>query len=168
VRASEWTPAPETVRRARSRRYGRAMPGRTFTQDQVDDAIDYVVDEGATDRGQTISYSRVFAAADLAPPQELHNGGDSHLVTALMEAFHYRCSERGCPPLDALVVHTAGSRVGEPGVGYYRINGHVDPHGRSITLEAQAAALNLWQTQREQCETWGTALRRGKVERPRR
>lgn len=147
-------------------RYGVTVPGQPFTLDQLDDAIDYVIDEGAVDRGQTISYSRVFAAAGMAPPQELHNGGDSHLVTAFMEAFHYRCSERECPPLDALVVHTAGPRVGEPGAGYYRVNGHVDPHRRGITLEAQAAALALWQVQRNQCEQWGTALRRGKAKMP--
>lgn len=143
------------------------MAAPTFTQDQVDDAIDYVIEEGAMDRAQTISYSRVFAAAGLAPPRDLHSGGDSHLVTAFMEAFHARCRDRNCPPLDALVVHTAGSRIGEPGVGYYRINGHVDPHGRG-SKEAQGAALTLWDRQRKECEAWGTLLRRGKVDWPSR
>jgi hypothetical protein len=144
------------------------MTGRIFTQDQLDDAIDYVVEEGAVDRAQTISYSRVFASAGMEPPQDLHNGGDGQLVTAFMEAFHSRCQERGCPPLDALVVHTAGSRNGEPGSGYYRINGHSDPHGRRVSIDAAAAALNLWRSQREECAAWGTSVRRGKISMPAR
>ncbi|MGB3441770.1 MAG: hypothetical protein WBA97_23750 [Actinophytocola sp.] len=93
-----------------------------FTTDHVDRAIDHVVDNGACNNGSTIHYSLVFAAAGLAAPQELHNGGDSYLVSKFMEAFHHRCAERELPPLDALVVHVAGTRKGQPGGGYFRIN----------------------------------------------
>lgn len=48
------------------------MATHTFTDDQVDDAIRFVVENGAKDRGQTISYSRVFDAAGMPAPQELH------------------------------------------------------------------------------------------------
>jgi hypothetical protein len=41
-------------------------------------------------------------------------GGDSYLVSRFMEAFHRRCAERDLPPLDALVVHVAGTRKGSP------------------------------------------------------
>ncbi len=103
------------------------------TDEQVDAATDYVIDNGAIDRGQTISYTRVFAAAGLPAPQDLHQGGESQLVTRLMERFHYRCRERGLPPLDALVVHVAGTRQGKPGSGYFRVNGHRDPFGERAT-----------------------------------
>lgn len=86
------------------------MGDTEFTTDQVDRAIDHVIDNGACNNGSTIHYSLVFAAAGLAAPQELHNGGDSHLVSKFMEAFHHRCVERDLPPLDALVVHVAGTR----------------------------------------------------------
>jgi hypothetical protein len=66
---------------------------------------------GAEDRGQTVNYSRVFEAAGLPPPQELHQGGDSQYVTAFMEGLHNRCLERNLPPLDALVVHVKANRV---------------------------------------------------------
>ncbi|MER6591126.1 hypothetical protein ABT214_04560 [Micromonospora purpureochromogenes] len=54
---------------------------REFSEDQVDAAIRYVITNGAEDRGQTISYSRVFVSAGLPPPQDLHFGGESQLVT---------------------------------------------------------------------------------------
>jgi hypothetical protein len=94
------------------------MAGRwDLTDDQVDAAIDCVIENGAVDRGVTVNYTRVFGAAGLPPPQDLHLGGDSQLVTHLMERFHYRCRDRGLPPLDALVVHVAGPREGKPGGG---------------------------------------------------
>ena len=88
--------------------------------EDVDTAIDFVIRSGAEDRGQTISYSRVFEAAGLPPPQDLHFGGESQLVTLFMERFHFRCKERALPPLDSLVVHVAGKRTGFPGSGYFR------------------------------------------------
>lgn len=141
------------------------MDRHTFTDEQVDAAIEYVIEHGATDRASTVSYSRVFSAASMPPPQELHNGGESSLVSSFMERFHYRALELRYPPLDALVVHTAGPRRGEPGVGYYRVNGHVDPHAPSASIESTAAALRLWREQRGECETWGTAVRRGHMRR---
>jgi hypothetical protein len=55
--------------------------------DDVDAAIDFVIRNGAEGRGQTISYSRVFQAAGLPPPQDLHFGGESHLVRCSWSAF---------------------------------------------------------------------------------
>jgi hypothetical protein len=80
-----------------------------FTQEQVDAAIDFVIADRAVDRAQTVRYTAVFDAAGLPHPQDLHLGGDSDVVTAFMKAFHDRCIERGLPPLDALVVHVAGT-----------------------------------------------------------
>lgn len=110
------------------------MGDTEFTTDQVDRAIDHVIDNGACNNGSTIHYSLVFAAAGLAAPQELHNGGDSHLVSKFMEAFHHRCVERDLPPLDALVVHVAGTRKGQPGGGYFRINDLPDPSPSALRL----------------------------------
>jgi len=136
-----------------------------FTVDQLDRAIDFVVLNGAQDRGQTVSYSRLFEAAGLPSPQNLHMGGESHLVTAFMEQFHYRCIERKLPPLDALVVHVAGRREGFPGAGYFRVNGYDDPLAERTKPEAQAAATVFWQAQREECRAWGTKSRRGRTSR---
>jgi hypothetical protein len=86
-----------------------------------------VIKHGAEDRGITRSYSLVFDAAGMRPPQDPYFGGDGHLVTAFMKRFHDRCIERGLPPLDALVVHVAGSRRDRPGAGYFQVNGFADP-----------------------------------------
>jgi hypothetical protein len=133
-----------------------------ITDAQVDAAIDYTIDNGAADRAQTVNYTRVFEAAGLPPPQELHQGGDGHFVTQLMERFHDRCRQRGLPPLDALVVHVAGSREGRPGVGYFRVNGLRDPFGERATAEQVVAAFGFWQAEVEQCRRWGDAYRRAR------
>jgi hypothetical protein len=134
-----------------------------FTLDEVDAAIDFVVANGAEDRGQTLSYSRVFEAAGLPSPQNLHFGGESHLVTTFMEKFHYRCTERSLPPLDSLVVHVGGPREGFPGAGYFRVNRRADPLGERTRAEDQVAAPRFWQAERDECKAWGTRNRRGRT-----
>jgi hypothetical protein len=57
---------------------------------------------GAQDRGQLISYSRVFDADGLPPSQDLRFGGESQFVTLFMARLRFRCRERTLPPLDAL------------------------------------------------------------------
>lgn len=131
-----------------------------FTDEDVDSAIDFTIRNGADDRAQTLSYSRVFEAAGLPPPQDLHQGGDSDLVTAFMKRFHDRCRERDLPPLDSLVVHVAGMRVGKPGVGYFRVNGHRDPYGERATAEQVMSAQKFWEEQVSECRRWGDAQRR--------
>jgi hypothetical protein len=131
-----------------------------ITEEQVDAAIDYTIRNGAEDRGQTVSYSRVFEAAGLPPPQELHQGGDSQIVTAVMERFHFRCRARELPPLDALVVHVAGAREGKPGGGYFRVNGFKDPFGERATAEQVMAAYAFWEEQVRDCRRWGDDHRR--------
>lgn len=132
-----------------------------FTTDHVDRAIDHVIDNGACNNGSTIHYSLVFAAAGLAAPQELHSGGDSHLVSKFMEAFHRRCIERDLPPLDALVVHVAGTRKGQPGGGYFRINNLPDPFAQRTPPEQVVKAGRFWEDQKQRCANWGTKRRRG-------
>ncbi|MEW2383072.1 hypothetical protein AB0873_13440 [Micromonospora sp. NPDC047707] len=122
-----------------------------------------MISNGAEDRGQTISYSRVFEAASLPNPHNLHESGESHRVTEFMAAFHHRCKERQLPPLDALVVHVAGPRAGFPGAGYFRVNQKPDPRGGRIAPEAQIAGAHFWQTQLEECRRWGVRSRRGQV-----
>jgi len=122
-----------------------------------------VIAHGAIDRAQTVRYSAVFEAAGLSPPQDLHLGGDSDVVTAFMKAFHDRCVERDLPPLDALVVHVAGSREGRPGAGYFRVNGQSDPFADSIaSAEAVVAASALWNQQKSKVKAWGTRHRRSR------
>ena len=131
-----------------------------FGTEDVDDAIDFVIHHGAEDRGQTVSYSRVFEAASLPPPQELHQGGESQLVTGFMEHFHHRCVERSLPPLDALVVHVASTREGRPGGGYFRVNGFKDPFGERASAEQVMAAYAFWEAQVNECRRWGSLHRR--------
>jgi hypothetical protein len=134
---------------------------RDITVDDVDAAIDFVIRSGAEDRGQTIAYSRVFEAAGLPPPQDLHFGGESQLITLFMERLHFRCVERALPPLDSLVVHVAGERVNFPGSGYFRINKQPDPLSKRSTAEQAARATAFWEAQRAECRNWGVRSRRG-------
>lgn len=131
-----------------------------FSLEQVDAAIDYVGREGAQDRGQTKSYSHVFAAASMPPPQLLHDAGEPQIVTDFMKAFHDRCSERGLPPLDALVVQVAGMRKDFPGVGYFKVNSQTDPLSNRGSAEERIAATQYWESQKEECRRWGTQERR--------
>lgn len=134
-----------------------------FSEEQVDRAIDFVINGPAIDRARTVRYTAVFEAAGLPAPQDLHRGGDSDAVTAFMKRFHDRCIERGLPPLDALVVHVAGAREGSPGGGYFRVNGHVDPFSdqSSASAEAVMAAHSFWDSQLQEVKAWGVRRRRG-------
>ncbi len=134
------------------------MLAHDFTRDQVDDAIALVF-EGAKDRGQTTSYSRVFAAGRMPAPQELHEGSESQLVTNLMKTFHDRCFERGLPPLDSPVVHVAGRRLNWPGAGYFKVNGLPDGRGERVREEEMIKATRFWGAQKAECKTWGAAER---------
>jgi hypothetical protein len=136
---------------------------RDVAVEDVDAAIDFAIRNGAEDRGQTISYSRLFEAAGLPPPQDLHLGGESRLVTLFMERFHFRCGERTLPPLDALVVHVAGNRTGFPGSGYFRINGQVDPMSERATAAQQVRATTFWEAQKVECQDCGVRSRRGQT-----
>lgn len=131
----------------------------SFTDDQVDVSIEFLV-RFAEDRGQTTNYSRVFESAGLSPPQDLHLAGEHDLVTAFMKAIHDRCSERGLPPLDALVVHVDGDRKDVPGVGYFRVNRYPDPRDEAVSADDQLRGHNAWQAQVEQCAAWGRDHRR--------
>ncbi|MET7970514.1 hypothetical protein [Micromonospora sp. NPDC005305] len=138
-------------------------PSHQFTTNDVDAAIDFVIKNGAEDRGQTVSYSRVFEAAGLPAPQYLHMDGEPQRVTEFMAAVHHRCKERQLPPLDALVVHVAGYRAGFPDAGYFRVNCVADPLADRTKPEAQAASGRFWETQREECKRWGIKNRRGRL-----
>jgi hypothetical protein len=135
------------------------MERRTFNEEQVDDGIDAII-ERAKDRGQTIRYSAVFAAAGLPAPQELHQGPESQLVTDFMMAIHDRCIERGLPPLDSLVVHVAGPRQDWPGGGYFKANGLADPLKERASAEDQVRGTRYWEDQKQQCKDWGVRERR--------
>jgi len=136
----------------------------SFTEEDVDRAIDFVIDSRAIDRAQTVRYTAVFEAAGLPPPQDLHQGGDSAAVTVFMKSFHDRCLARGLPPLDSLIVHVAGSREGRPGAGFFRVNGHVDPFAEHSTASAKKVieAHAFWDGQREAVKAWGIERRRGR------
>lgn len=112
------------------------------------------------DRAQTRSYSLVFAAAGLAAPQLLHQGGEPQVVSDFMKAFHDRCRERGYPPLDSLVVHVAGERQNWPGAGYFKVNGRADPLSGKSRPEQMKAATDFWEAEKKECERWGTSQRR--------
>lgn len=52
-----------------------------FSVQQVDAAIEFVVNDRAIDRAQTVRYTAVFDAAEMPRPQDLHADGDSAIVT---------------------------------------------------------------------------------------
>ena len=131
--------------------------------DDVDAAIDFFIRNGAEDRGKTISYSRVFEAAGLPPPRDLHFGGESHLVTLFMERFHFRCLDQGLPPLDSLVVHVTGQRTGFPGSGHFRVDKQTDPSRGRATAAQQAQATSFWEAQIEECRYCGVRSRGGQA-----
>jgi hypothetical protein len=130
-----------------------------FDADNVTQAVEYLI-EFAEDRAQTASYSRVFGAAGLASPQDLHFSGDGDAVTKFMKAVHDHCLDNGLPPLDALVVHVEGPRKGFPGGGYFKVNAIPDPAREHVTAEDQVAGHAAWQAQVEQCRDWGKEHRR--------
>lgn len=133
-----------------------------FTEAQVDQAIEFVIRNGAEDRAQGIAYTRVFDAGGLPAPQLLHQGGESESVRQFMKAFHDRCFDRGLPPLDALVVHVAGPRQDKPGAGYFKVNGWVDPYGERASGASAEQALMGWAAQLQECFDWGIQSRRGR------
>ncbi len=135
------------------------MERHTFNEEQVDAGIAAII-ERAKDRGQTIRYSAVFAAAGLPEPQQLHQGAESQLVTDFMKAIHDRCIERALPPLDSLVVHVAGPRQNWPGGGYFKVNGLADPMKERASAEDQVKATRFWEDQKQQCKDWGVRERR--------
>jgi hypothetical protein len=145
------------------RHVAQARDDPRFETHQVDAAIQHVIVNGAHNNGATTYYPLVFGAADMPAPQYLHQDGDSHLVTAFMEAFHRRCEERGLPPLDSPVVHVAGPRQGQPGGGSFRINNQPDPFSDSTSPERATAAARFWQNQQQACRDWGTRPRRGQI-----
>ena len=139
-----------------------------FRPDQVDAAIDFVI-EAAEDRGQTVAYTRVFDAAGLPTPQDIYLTGDEGTVGRFMEAFHYRCRERQLPPLDALVVHVAGSRRGLPGPGYFRVNKFPDPVSDRTKPDDVVKGHAAWEAEQGLCRRWGETHRReryGRTEEP--
>lgn len=146
----------EAVYYVRGSWIGEAMVD--FDTPQLDAAIDYVIRQGAENRGQTVYYTQVFEAARLPQPQDLTKGE----VSDFMEQFHHRLTERGLPSLDALVVHVAGDRPGVPGPGYFRVNRQVDPLDDSATDESIVRAMQLWEEQKQECKTWGREHRRAR------
>lgn len=140
------------------------MPKQPFSDEQVNQAIDYVITHCAEDRGKTTSYSLVFAAAGLELPQDLYLDGNSEVVYAFMERFHFRCRERDLPPLDALVVHVTTSLEGRPGGGYFTINRQVNPFSeKSSSPAAMVRAANFWEAQKQECYEWGVRHRRERL-----
>jgi len=133
-----------------------------FTNEDVDAAIEFVARNGAENRAALVHYTLVFEAAGLPAPQQLHQGGETALVSQFMEAFHFRCIHRGFPPLDSLVVHVAGPRGGVPGSGYFRVNDLHDPYGHRTSAEDAAVSGWFLEQQRQECASWGNDRRRGR------
>ena len=136
------------------------MPNPRFTRDQVDQAIQHVIDHGAVDRAQTVRYTVVFQAAGLDPPQDLYADGEGDLVTIFMKSFHDRCIEQGFPPLDSLVVHVTGKREGLPGSGYFKVNHQADPFSERGDADSITAAYDFWMRQKAEVRSWGDDYRK--------
>jgi hypothetical protein len=137
-----------------------------FNDQQLQAAIDFVIEHGAENRGQTVYYTQVFAEAGLPAPQLLHQGGESELVTRFMKAFHDACVAAGLPPLDSLVVHVAGPRRGFPGAGYFAVNGWADPLGPRVRPVEVDRAARSWQDEQRRCRAWGDEHRRSRQRTP--
>jgi hypothetical protein len=139
------------------------MPTPRFSDEQVDAAIDYLIEQAAEDRAASRSYSLVFRAAGLDAPQDLYREGAEQIVSKFMEAVHWRCPERKLPPLDALVVHVTGPRENHPGSGYFRVNNLPDPFDSRTPPKAVGPAFDFWKAEVARCRAWGIDSRRGRT-----
>ncbi len=131
----------------------------SFTEGQVDTAIDAVA-EVAKQRGKNIAYADVFAAAELPPIPEAKGNYEPAEVSEFMEAFHWRCVDRGLPPLDSLVVNVSGPRKNRCGPGYFKINYLDDPFSQRTNLKDAMASTKYAQNEAEECWTWGEIQRK--------
>src|ERR1039458_7551652 len=75
-----------------------------------------------------------------------------------MEALHFRCIDRGLPPLDSLVVNVAGPREDKPGSGYFTVNGVGDPFSGTGREEDAIQGLGLWERQMSEARRGGAQV----------
>ncbi len=128
----------------------------SFGTENVDKAIDFVIESLVANGVEIVHYTPMFEAADLPTPQELYHGGDSDALTAVMQAFRDRCVHRGLPPLDSVVVHATSVRSGYPGRGYFRMHGYVDPiePRPSASVDKTQAAVGFWKAEQAKVGKW--------------
>lgn len=124
----------------------------SFSEENIDAAISYAIDHCSN---TAVTYTDLFAAAELQSPRWYFEKGLRSVITQFMEAFHYACARKKLPPFDAFIVNAHGSeRAGYPGTGYFSVNGLIDPlggHGPDLKVKA---AFAFRANQLEQIRTW--------------
>lgn len=128
------------------------LAAESFSEEHVDAAISYAIDHCSN---TSITYTDLFAAADLQPPRWYFENGFLSVITQFMEAFHYACARKNLPPFDAFIVNAQGNeRFGYRGTGYFSVNGLSDPLGDHIPDSRVTAAFAYRASQLEQIRTW--------------
>ncbi len=69
-----------------------------FSEEQVDAAIDYLIEQAAEDRAASRSYSLVFRAAGLEAPQDLYRDGAEQIVANLWKPSIGAARNASCLP----------------------------------------------------------------------
>lgn len=124
----------------------------SFTEENINAAISYAIDHCSD---TSITYSDLFAAANLESPRWYFENGFRLVITQFMEAFHYACARKELPPFDAFVVNASGNeRAGNPGVGYFSVNGLSDPLSDRTSASNIKAAFSFHAAQLQQIRTW--------------
>ena len=125
---------------------------KSFSEENIEAAIFFAM-EHCSD--SAITYTELFAAANLESPHWYFENGFRSVITQFMEAFHYACARKELPPFDAFIVNAHGNeRSGYPGTGYFSVNGLSDPLGDHIPDTKIRAAFAFRATQLDQIRTW--------------
>lgn len=123
----------------------------SFTSEHVESAISYAIDHCSA---TSITYSDLFAAAELESPRWYFENGFRQVITHFMEAFHYACARKDLPPFDAFIVTASGERADYPGIGYFSVNGLSDPLNDHTSDTKAKAALSFHENQLTQIRAW--------------
>lgn len=124
----------------------------SFSEENIDAAISYAIDHCSD---TSITYSDLFAAANLESPRWYFENGFRLVITQFMEAFHYACAQRDLPPFDAFVVNASGNeRTGNPGIGYFSVNGYSDPLNERTSSSDIKSAFSFHAAQLQQIQDW--------------
>lgn len=120
--------------------------------------VDVFLKQKAIDGTSTATYSELYRAVGLPPPDLLHTE-DPGFADAFMGSVLHYCRSNQLPPLDALVVTR---HDGEPGEGYYKEWARITKR----SLRTQTERSDFWHVQVQECFDWGQEQRRARRRRP--
>lgn len=123
----------------------------SYIKKNIESAISYAVQNSSR---ESITYTELFEAAGLKPPQWYFEEGFRSVITDFMEAFHFACACAELPPFDAFVVNASGDRANYPGIGYFTVNGLIDPLDEHTSISKAKTAILFREEQLQQIRTW--------------